>query len=115
MAGDGEHRSAHRPAAVADLEHVADDLSVLAAREGRSLVPADLRRSRRTDDDRVVPGQLRDRLRQLLQPAVVREAAVEGRRIVAERTFESSGWGLGAGAWGLGARGWTRRRPADVP
>src|SRR5207248_3060631 len=56
----------------------------------------------------VVPGQLRDRLRQLLQPAVVREAAVEDRRIVSERNFESFGWGLGAG-------GWTRRRHADVP
>ena len=43
------------------------------------------RRGRGADEHGVVPGQLRDRLGQLLQPAVVGEAAVEDRRIGAER------------------------------
>src|SRR5919198_991685 len=98
MAGDGEHRSAHHPAAVADFQDVADDLSMLAAGERGSLASVELLRGRGTDDDRVVPGQLGDRLRQLLQPAVVREADVEDRRIVSKRNFQScAGWGLVAG------------------
>ena len=46
-----------------------------------------LRRRRGRDQHGVVPGDLRERLRQLLQPAVVREAAVVDRRIGCERDF----------------------------
>ena len=44
-------------------------------------------RSVGTDERDIVPGEFRQRLWQLLQPAVVREAAVEDRRVGAEDEF----------------------------
>ena len=51
---------------------------------------ADARRRRR-DQRGVVPRQLRQRLRQFLQPGVVREAAVVDARIGTEHDFEPAG------------------------
>jgi hypothetical protein len=42
------------------------------------------------DQDGIVPSQLRHRLRQFLQPAIVRELAVVDRGIAAEIDFEAS-------------------------
>src|SRR5882724_3124877 len=58
---------------------------------------AQLLRRVRTDQSDVVPGDFRQRLWQLLQPAIVREAAVVDGWIGAEDEFE------GAGGWGLRA------------
>ena len=48
-----------------------------------------LLRGIRTDERDVVPGNLRQRLRQFLQPAVVRKPSVENGGIVAEAHLES--------------------------
>src|SRR4029453_11981159 len=74
MPDDREHRTANRASLVAELDDVADDLAVLAAGPRRLVLGLELLSGGGTDDDRVVPGQLGDRLRQFLQPAVVGEA-----------------------------------------
>ena len=55
----------------------------------------------RADVRRRVPRELGERLRQLLEPAVVREAAVADGRIGTERDLDAAR-GSGLGAWGLG-------------
>jgi hypothetical protein len=77
MTDDGEERAAHGPSAVLQLDDLADDLSVLATFECGRAFRAQLRGRHRTDQDCVIPGQPRDRLRQFLKPAVVGEPAVE--------------------------------------
>ena len=67
-AGDDPHRPAERP--FTGGEH--DDVAV---------VQAALLRERRAHVDRVVPREARNRLRQLVKPGVVREAAVEEIRV----------------------------------
>ena len=89
MADDGEQRAADRAAAELQLDDVGDDLAVLAALNDGVSDALSFSRGRRADEHRVVPGQPRDRLRQLLQPAVVGEAAVEDRRVVAEGDLEA--------------------------
>src|SRR5207244_2455026 len=86
---DGEDRGSNRPALIAELDDVADDLSVLAAGPRGLVLGFDLLGGRWAHDDRVVPRQLRDRFRQLLQPAVVREPPVKDARVVAKRNFEA--------------------------
>src|ERR1019366_1830417 len=49
---------------------------------------------RRADHDGVVPGQLGQRLRQLLQPSVVREAAVVDRGIATEVDLDVGVWSV---------------------
>ena len=88
VAGDREQRAADRAAAIAQLDDVADDLSVLAALQRRRARRLERRGRRRADERGVVPGQLGERLRQLLQPAVVGEAAVEDGRVGAEDDLE---------------------------
>ena len=78
VAGHDEDRHPHRVAAVAEL----DDVAVTQA----ALVGQALGNPRGR-----VPGQLRERLRQLLQPAVVREAAVPDGGIGPEDDLESAG------------------------
>ena len=67
MSGDDEHRHAHGVAAIAQLDQVAFPQAALLGEP-------------RADPRRRVPGDLGIRLRQLLEPAVVREAAVPDRR-----------------------------------
>src|ERR1043166_1812213 len=88
MTGDGEDWPADGASLYAQLDDVGHDLTVLAARTRRLSDGFQLVGGRWTDDDRVVPRQPRDRLRQLLQPAVVRKPAVQHRWIVLERHLE---------------------------
>ncbi len=53
------------------------------------LIEREARRGARRDERGVVPRQLRERLRQLLQPGVVREAAVVHARVGAEDDLET--------------------------
>ena len=55
-----------------------------------ALVEAHLLRRRRADHRRVVPCQFRIRLWQFLQPAVVRKASIENRRVRAEHNLQSA-------------------------
>src|SRR4029453_11577420 len=87
---DREHRTANRASLVAELDDVADDLAVLAAGPRRLVLGLELLSGGGTDDDRVVPRELGDRLRQLLQPAVVGEAAVEHARVEGEGPLEAA-------------------------
>src|SRR5439155_3451857 len=77
MTDDREKRAPDRPCAISQLDDVAPDLAVLAAGECGRDTALQPRGRRRADEDRVVPRQLRDRLRQLLEPTVVCKAAVE--------------------------------------
>src|SRR2546425_691067 len=86
---DREHCAANRAPLIPKLDDVADDLSVLAAGPGGFVLGFDFLGGRWAHDDRVVPRQLRDRFRQLLQPAVVREPPVKDARVVAKRNFEA--------------------------
>src|SRR5262249_56631478 len=90
MADDLEERSADLAAAIRELDDVAHDLSVLAAGERRIFSVPEFRRRCGARDYRVVPGEARDRFRQLLQPAVVREAPVENSRVVLVRNLQSA-------------------------
>src|SRR3954468_14109217 len=88
MTDNREQRAANRAAVVFELDDVADDLSVLAALKRwrfRALQPL---RSCRAHEDRVVPGEPGNRLRQLLQPPVVGKTAVENTRIETETDLE---------------------------
>ncbi len=95
MAGDGEHRALHGSAAIANLDDRTVNLPALAAREVGARASADACHRCRADEHRVVPREMRERLRQLLQPAVVVEAAVEDRRIGPERDLDTAGGGGG--------------------
>src|SRR5215203_3433307 len=53
---------------------------------------AKLSRGPRTDDCDVVPGDFCQRLRQFLQPAVIRKTAVVDRRVSAKHEFKRSRW-----------------------
>src|SRR5206468_10591720 len=88
MADHCEQRAVYASSMKAELDERADDLSVLPAGERGIIVRVEPLGSRRADENGVVPCQFRDRLRQFLQPAVVRKTAVENRRIGAERHFE---------------------------
>jgi hypothetical protein len=89
MADDLEQRAADRAAVMLQLDDVGDDLAVLAALERRRFGGAELRGRRGAGQHRVVPRQPCGPLRQLLQPAVVGEAAVEDRRVVAEGNLQT--------------------------
>src|SRR5579871_235392 len=78
MPGLDPHRARHLASAHFDRDHV---LGL------QSLALSHLR----PDQHRVVPGQLRHRLGQLLQPAVVGEAPVINRRVAAEIDFKRLG------------------------
>src|SRR5438105_3141796 len=82
---DREDRAAHLAPVDRNLRYIAVDSAVFAARECRTARRFQLAGSRRTHEDRVVPRELRDWLRELLQPAVVGEPAVEDGGIGAER------------------------------
>src|SRR6185295_10531887 len=71
MSVDDKQRTADASAAIAKLDDLARVLPVLAAGRVRLARDAKACRGRRADEDRVVPRQLRHRLRRLLQPAVV--------------------------------------------
>ena len=73
--GRNPHRDAQRVVALPQLDDVAAD-----ERQARG--------GRRPDQRGVVPGELGERLRQLLQPGVVGEAAVVDARIGPEDDFE---------------------------
>ncbi len=101
MADDDESGAANRAAFVAQLDDVARNLAVLAALHRRLAADLQPRRRGGARQHGVVPRQLRDRLRQFLEPSVVGEAAVENRWIVPEDQLEV-----------LGGRG--RGRPAKA-
>ena len=86
---DREHRTADAAPLKPQLDQLAQDLPVFAAGERRIVRDLEPLGRGGADDDGVVPRQLRDRFGQLLQPAVVGEAAVEDTRVRAECDFET--------------------------
>ena len=101
MAGDPEHGHARGVAAIAQLDHVA---------VAQAAFPGELR----ADPRRRVPRDLRQRLGQLLEPAVVREAAVPDRRIGPEDDLEPS-LRRGGGGWTAADRRGGAARPRTAP
>src|SRR5258706_9006794 len=89
MANDRKDGPLHGWSAIAKLDEVYVDLSMFAAPIRRGAPRPEFRRGRRTHEDGVVPRQFRDWFRQFLQPAVVREASIENRGIVAKRDLEA--------------------------
>ena len=110
VAGHGEDGAADRAATIVQRHDVADDLAVLAALHRRTTADIQPFGRRRAHEDGVVPGELRDRLGQLLQPAVVRETAVEHGGIVTERDLHRAGVSMAP----RGDRGTTDRAGCSV-
>ena len=94
VAGEDPQRGLHGPAAELQLGHLGE----VPARRLLGPHPAEGGGRLRADEGHVVPRDLRERPRQLLQPAQVREAAVEDGGVGAERDLEP---GRGRGPAGL--------------
>ncbi len=94
-----ECRPGHGPAAHRDRHVVA-------------VADAELLRGRRRHQHGVVPRELRQRLGQFLQPAVVGEATVVDRRVRRERHLVGAADGGRRGRHGRGAHGFRSRRGA---
>src|SRR5262249_24253637 len=73
---------------VLQLDDVIQRLAVLAAAPRNLITQSESFSRRGADLDGVTPCEFRQRLRQFLQPAVVREAPVVNRRVGAEDDFE---------------------------
>jgi hypothetical protein len=81
VAGHDPDGGADGPVAVLQLDDVGREAAVLAAVDVAADAHAEFLGRPRAHDGRVVPGQLGDRLGQLLGPAVVGEPAVVERRV----------------------------------
>ena len=82
---DDPHRRAHCAAVQSDLDDVGIDVAAAQANSG--IEPQSVCRGG-TQIGGVVPGELGERLGQLLQPAVVGEPAVEQARVGPEHEFQ---------------------------
>ena len=88
MARNDPSRSAQASPFVAELDEIGEYPAVLAAAGADLIGQTQPLGSFWTDESSVVPGKLGQRLRQLLQPTVIGEAAVEKRRIGLKRNLQ---------------------------
>src|SRR5205823_10274724 len=89
MARNDPERNAQSPPAILQI-HL-NRSALVDHRVALAIVPAGVARRLRTDEQHVVPHDFRLRLRQLLQPGVVRETAVVDRRIGTETELDAGG------------------------
>src|SRR5215470_6143382 len=108
MAWHDPGRNSQGSSFIAKLDHVGKYSSVFSTSGADPIGQTEALGSFRADEGGIVPGELRQGLRQLLQPTVVGKAAVEKRRVGPERNLQRAS-GLRLCVLGFGSRGFRCR------